>query len=90
MVTSQLKTNEWRGPRERSGSSGIYQDQVYSEIQFVQKGIPQGSLLGPLLFTLHKTNFGANIADAFIHFYADDTVMFCSHRAARTSAGCVY
>lgn len=35
----------------------------------MQKGIPQGSLLGPLPFTLHKTNIGANIADAFIQSY---------------------
>lgn len=34
---------------------------IYSEIQLVQKGIPQGSLLGPLLFALHKTNFGAHL-----------------------------
>lgn len=46
--------------------------EVSPKIQFVQKGVPQDSLLGPLLFTLYRNNIGANIPNAFIHFYAYD------------------
>lgn len=64
--------SEWmRRPRERSGSSALHQDQVYSEIQLVQKATPQAALRGPLPLT----NFGANIADAIIHFHANSCIL---------------
>jgi mannose/fructose/N-acetylgalactosamine-specific phosphotransferase system component IID len=41
-------------------------------------GVPQGSILGPLLFILYTTNI-VNIAsnyDILIHMYADDTQLY--------------
>lgn len=42
--------------------------------------IPQGFLLGSLLFMFFKTPFGSQCIDSFLdyHFYADDTKLFLS------------
>lgn len=46
----------------------------------IVRGVPQGSILGPLLFTLYTSDFCKQVSFCNIHMYADDTQLYCSFR----------
>ncbi|XP_013857613.1 RNA-directed DNA polymerase from mobile element jockey, partial [Austrofundulus limnaeus] len=55
----------------------IKYDSSCSDFMSVNKGVPQGSILGPLLFIMYINDLGQNVPDANMHFYADDTIIYC-------------
>ena len=51
-------------------------DGYQSDLLSVLKGVPQGSILDPILFTLYINDFSIGIANSTIHLYANDTIIY--------------
>ena len=51
-------------------------DGALSEIQTISCGVPQGSILGPLLFTLQINDIDENLRQCEMTLYADDSVLY--------------
>ena len=52
---------------------------VLSDYETVKCGVPQGSILGPLLFILYINDLESVITDCSISLYANDTALFYSN-----------
>ena len=57
----------------------VYQNGRLSEEKPVYTGVPQGSILGPLLFVLFFNDISSYLEYIKIVIYADDTLIFCEN-----------
>lgn len=53
-------------------------DKINSDVLPVNYGVPQGSVLGPLLFLLYVNDIGNCMSNCKLRLFADDTNMFTS------------
>ena len=58
-------------------------DGVYSNTESVSVGVPQGSILGPLLFLILFNGVHKSLMHSQILIYADDIVIFTSHSTGK-------
>lgn len=62
------------------GFDSIKRKQVRSEYLYAKRGVPQGSVLGPLLFILYTSDL-VNIVGEKVVLYADDTSIVFSEKS---------
>jgi len=65
--------NCYLGGRQQSVKYGGF----LSEWSFVEIGVPQRSILGPLLFSIFVNDLPAIVEHANVNMYADDTELYC-------------
>lgn len=51
-------------------------ENITSEPLSITKGVPQGSILGPTLFSIYINEVAKAVGSSQIHLYADDTIIY--------------
>ena len=67
-------------------SQSIFLDGMSSSVLPIRSGVPQGSVMGPFLFSVHVNDLPKVLKKCNIHMYADDVQLYTSCKKNNVSA----
>ena len=67
----------------------VFLDGVFSSREYISHGVPQGSILGPLLFVLLINDLPDQLKYCSVLMYADDTVLYFSSKCSKEIENCI-
>ena len=71
---SDLKSDNYQSNRKQYTEVNVYK----SNTQMIQTGVPQGSILRPLLFLVYINDFPTSNTNFKMIMYVDDTSKYCN------------
>ena len=74
------QANKWFSSYFSRRQQKVSLNGVCSEYSKISCGVPQGSILGPLLFLLYINDMHSAMKHSLVHHFADDTNLLCSHK----------
>ena len=80
--------NDWFQSYLSGRTQMVEQQNACSQVKSIQFGVPQGSILGPLLFLIYVNDFHNCIAAGDMIMFADDTNIFFTGRNYETIYDC--
>lgn len=59
----------------------VYNGEHSSDTKIINQGVPQGSIIGPLLFIIYINDIVDHLQSDHCVLYADDTTLSCAHKS---------
>ena len=76
-------SNLWFSSYLSSRKQRVKLDGQHSSYLDITCGVPQGSILGPLLFLLYINDMKNSVKHSILHHFADDTNLLCSDKCEK-------